>query len=230
MNERFVKACKRSGIPGNAFVWNRLLLRIRKKGSLPKARRSQRRLTFEMMDSYSFGGEIAMQLLGLDYGMKLDDILCHPSVADDFDRIAAMFAPGHSSFEYRWAALAIRKRATKSKLLAKQRFAKWLKKKLPGSIPLSECTSRKFAVPCVYVLAGAIQSLYVGETTNFRDRVEQILKSESWINLGSASVTFVRTPEHQLQHGLQSMLIHRTQPLLNSRLLLPEFEVPARDA
>ena len=230
LNQEFVKACKHSEVPGSPFVWNRLLLRIRKAGRLPKAERSQRQLTFDMMDPYSFGSEIAMQLLGLDYGMRLDDILCHPSVADEFDRIAAMFAAGHSSFEYRWAALAIRKRATKSRLLAKERFAEWLTKKLPRPIPLSQCTTDEFAGHGVYVLAATEQSLYVGETINFRDRVTQILESESWMNLGSESVTFVRTPKHQLDHGLQSVLIQRTKPLLNSQLLLPELETTTRNA
>jgi DNA modification methylase len=223
LNRDFVKACKQSGVPGNAYLWNRLLLRIRKAGKLPKAERPQKRLTFEMMDSYSVGSEIAMQWLGLDYGMRLDDILCQPSVANELDRIAAMFAPGHCSSEYRWAALSIRKRANKSKALATQRFGEWLERELPKSMPLESVTGDDFAVPGVYILTGSGQSLYVGETTNFRRRVEQVLQSEAWTRLGTKSVQFIPTGEPQIQHGLQSMLVLRTRPLLNSHLLLPDF-------
>jgi len=223
LNAEFVASCKKRGLPGSAFVWNRLLLRIRKAGKLSKGGRSRKRLTSQSMDAYSFASEIAMQLVGVNYGMTLDDVLCTPNAAAELDEIAGEFAPGHSSFEYRWAALTIRKRAIKAKKLAKRDFQDWLQKTLPRSIPLSRCRSDKFDCAGVYVLANRSQAIYVGETYSLRSRIEQVLSAASWTAFEPRSVKFIPMEEPRLRHGLQSILIHRTNPLLNSGLLRPEL-------
>jgi site-specific DNA-methyltransferase (adenine-specific) len=223
LNAAFVHACKNKSLPGDAFVWNRLLLRIRKSGELPKGQSSRQRISFAAMDSYSYASEIAMHLMALDYGLALDDILCRPTAALEFDRIAARFAPGHTAFEYRWAALAIRKRATKSKELAMKQFPSWLTKKLPPAMPLSRCTGDEYNQPGVYVLDDGEHPLYVGETFSLQDRVGTILEAPCWSDLKATSVRFVRNDD-QSAHGLQSLLIHRVNPFLNSNLLRPRIE------
>ena len=227
LNEQFVTACRKS-LSGDAYTWNRLLLRIRKKGKLPGVERIQRRLTFEEMDEYSFSGEIAMQLLSLDYGTTLDDILCSPTMAARFDRTASEFAPGCTAFQYRWAALAIRKRAKKSKKLAHERFQSWLKKALPRRRSLTACTGNEYDRAGVYLLMSGNQTLYVGETLNVRNRIAQILNGDSrWIDLGAQSVKVVPGNGQDVRHGLQSILIERTNTPLNSELLRPGCEATA---
>jgi len=225
LNAAFVDACKKKSLLGDAFVWNRLLLRIRKSGELPKAQSSRKRFSFAMMDSYSYASEIAMHLMALDYGLVLDDILCRPTAAAEFDRIAARFAPGHTPFEYRWAALAIRKRATKSRELAMGRFQAegWQKKKLPPAEPLSHYSGDEYKRPGVYVVDDGEHSLYVGETFNLHDRIGKILEAPYWSKLNANFVKFV-PHEDQSAHGLQSFLIYRESPFLNSHLLRPEIE------
>ncbi|MBN1852469.1 MAG: site-specific DNA-methyltransferase [Pirellulales bacterium] len=221
----FDQECKKRKLPGDAYVWNRLLLRIRKSGKLPGIERSGQRFTFEKMDSYSDASEIAMHLVSLDYGLTLDDMLCSPQAASTFDRIAEQFAPGYSSFEYRWAALSIRKRAIKSKSLAWNRFADWAKKRLPRNMPLGKCLSEKFERPGVYLLASSNQTLYVGETCNLRTRIARILENETWTQMAPRSVKWIPSDEYASQHGLQSMLIGRMKPLLNSELLRPKCDL-----
>jgi len=104
----FVAACRKKGLPGDAYLWNRFLLRIRKAGKLPRVADPRKRLTFKDMDAFSYASEIATQLVTVNYGYSLDAILCSPRAAAEFDEIAREFAPGYSSFEYRWAALARR--------------------------------------------------------------------------------------------------------------------------
>ena len=177
------------------------------------------------MDAYSFASEIAAQLVSVNYEHSLDDVLCSPNAAAEFDQIAEQFAPGFSPFEYRWAALAIRKRATKSKSLAKEHFRDWLKRDLPRALPLSRCNTARYEQPGVYILANAGQHLYVGETFNLRNRIEQTLKTDCWTQFHPQSVKLVPSKDNQLQqHGLQSLLIHRTKPLLNWQLLRPKLE------
>lgn len=222
VDAQFVEACRKKGLPGDAFTWNRLLLRLRKSGAVPKVVVNRRRLTFPMMDQYSHASEIAMHLMGLNYACSLDDVLCSPAAAMEFDQLAAEFAPGFSPFEYRWAALAIRKRATKSKLLAKERFAEWSKRRLPRSLPLGQCMDSHDERPGVYILTRGPQPLYVGETHNLHARLERALKSPQWTRLHPESICFLPTETDSLrQHGLQSALIQRSRPLLNSQLLLP---------
>ena len=228
LNASFVDTCKKNSILGDAYTWNRLLLRIRKAGKLPKAKRVRRQLTFEAMDPYRAASEVAMQLVSLDVGLTLDEILCSPLTAAQFDALAKEFADGHSPFEYRWAAMSIRKRAKKSKALAVKHFKDWLKKPLPRSVPLSGCTAKKYENHGVYIVLNHSQPLYVGETFNVKNRIDQILDTSGWMNFEPQSVKFVASDDQATQHGLQSILIQRTNPLLNSHLLLPEFETPAR--
>ena len=225
LDAEFVAACRKKGLRGDAFVWNRLLLRIRKAGKLPRIHKSRKRLTFEMMDAYSFASEIATQLVSVNYACALDEILCSPKAAAEFDQIAGQFAPGFSPLEYRWAALAIRKRATQSRSLAKGRFLDWFTRDLPRATPLSRCSTVRYEQPGVYVLAGNGQHLYVGETLNLKSRIDQARETDCWAGFDLQSVKLVPTNDSQLQqHGLQSVLIHRTKPLLNWQLLRPEPE------
>jgi site-specific DNA-methyltransferase (adenine-specific) len=228
LNERFVDACKRNSLRGDASVWIPLLLRIRKAGKLPKVGRTRKRLTAEMMDPYSAASEAAMQLLRLDYGLTLDDILCSPTAAAEFDRLAAQFtAEKYAPFKYRWAAMVIRKRAKKSRALATQ-FEDWDKRGLRRAVPLKQYVSKKYEHPGVYLLSNQRETLYVGETLNVRGRMEQILHTESWMSFEPSSVKLIDTRDQQLQqYGLQSVLIGQMNPILNSVLLRPDHEAVA---
>jgi site-specific DNA-methyltransferase (adenine-specific) len=228
LNERFVAACKKNSLPGNASAWNRLLLRIRKTGKLPKVGRSRKGLAASEMDTYSAASEVAMQLLSLDYGLTLDDILCSPAAAAEFDQMALQFAGEHkaAAFDYRWAAMAIRKRAKRSRSFAAERFPNWDMGQLSRAMPLHRCMSNKYEHPGVYVVADHGGPLYVGETLNIKGRVEQILNTESWMNFGPKSVKAVETSDQKMRYGLQSHLIGQLNPVLNSVLLRPDFEAP----
>lgn len=227
IDAKFVAACRKKGLAGDAFSWNRLLLRIRKSGRLPKLEISRKRLTFQMMDEYSHASEIAMHLMSLDYACSLDDILCSPGAALEFDKVASEFAPGFSPFEYRWAALSIRKRATQSKMLARERFRQWFTpnwftRKLPLSKPLSEYRTERYDKSAVYILERDDQRLYVGETFNLKSRIERILSSGPWAKLMPQSVIVMPEEDRLHQHGLQSALLVQARPLLNSQLLRPD--------
>ena len=170
-----------------------------------------------------------MQLLSLDYGLTLDDILCFPAATAQFDQLADQFAGAHKSsvFEYRWAAMAIRKRARRSKSLALGRFLDWDLKQLPRAIPLARCISEKHEHPGVYLLMGPGGPLYAGATFDVRARTQQILNSESWLSFGPKSAKILDVSEQQTQYGLQSHLIGQLNPVLNSVLLRPEYEAVA---
>lgn len=226
LNEKFIATCKKS-LAGDAYTWNRFMLRIRKQGKLPKSNGPRRHLGYEEMDPYSSASEVALQLLTLDYGMTIDEILCSPTAATEFDRIASEFTPGYTSFEYRWAALTIRKRAKRSKKLAREQFHCWLEKNLPRKRTLTDYIGDRYEQPGVYLLLDESQPMYVGETFNLRKQVERILDTPSWMDLGPRSMKFVPGAGQEMRHGLQSILIERTGAPLNWELLRPKDPVVA---
>jgi hypothetical protein len=72
----------------------------------------------------------------------------------------------------------------------------------------------------VYVLHTAgNQRLYVGETVDLGRRLEHVMQISAWQRMQPAAVTIL--PDDGKPFGLQSVLIRRLNPLLNSRLLVP---------
>jgi len=221
LNHTFVESCKKKGIAGSAYVWNRAMLRLRKSKKLPNAGTPRKRLTFQEMDRFSFASEIAMQTLAVDYQLTLDDMLCDPMYAAEFDRVARDFAPGFSPFEYRWAAMAIRKRARDSIDIARTKFSDWTPKQLGPSKALTQFLPPTNTGAGVYLFKAEEDSiLYVGEAIDVHYRIEVAVDSASpWQRLGLASMHFIPAPEQSPQHGLQSRVLTSTSALLNSSLL-----------
>ncbi len=54
------------------------------------------------LSPYIFASEIAWRKIFDRYDLSLDEILCDDRIAEQFDAIAAQFAPGYTPFEYRW--------------------------------------------------------------------------------------------------------------------------------
>jgi hypothetical protein len=78
----------------------------------------------------------------------------------------------------------------------------------------------------ILLAIGMDQPLSVGETLNLRGRGEEILDAKCWSDLRASSIKFIRTND-QHTHGVQSILIHRVNPFLNSHLLRPRFNIQA---
>ena len=228
LNNAFLDACKKNGLPGDPRDWNCALLRIRKAGKLPRLEKQTRRHSVSAidMDFYSFASEVVMQQLSVEFCTTLDGILCDPKLAARFDELAQVFSPGYSSFQYRWAALALRKRAKLAKKLAQGTFHEWLNRRLPPRKQISECNWSKYNCPGVYLLNDpSSQWLYVGETVNLERRINLISQIPSWRQLKPTAVTLI--PEKNKPFGLQSILIRKVHPAMNSHLLLPDIEAVA---
>jgi site-specific DNA-methyltransferase (adenine-specific) len=219
-NAAFLEACKQFGVPGFPAQWNLRLMRIRKSGKLPHSESRATVRTFEQMDGYSFAAEVAMHQLSVEIGETLDGLLCNPDLAARFDELAAAYAPGHTPFEYRWAALSLRKRAKAAKLLAETLYSDWLRRRLPCPKKLNAGKWSDCNCPGVYVLHGAgKERLYVGETFDLRRRLDCMMHIPAWQRMQPTTVTIL--PDDRKPFGLQALLIGRLNPLLNSRLLAP---------
>lgn len=221
LSQAFIQGCRDRSIPGDPRMWNSFLLRIRKSGNLPRSTNAGRRLSYTDMDPYNDASEAALKLISLDYGMTLDEMLCSPQAIQEYDRMAAMLAPGYSPFEYRWAALALRKRATtkRFKELAVQQHDHWRQQPLPNRKAIEDCLRQKYECPGVYVVLDEKSTLYVGETHNVRHRLEKVLNTPSWMKFTPSFARVWSIPSEQDRFGLRSYLINKENPLLNSELL-----------
>jgi DNA modification methylase len=220
LNAAFVAACVREGAAGTPYLWNRTLLKLRKAGRLPKVEvRRPRSLTDSDIDPFSFASEIAWRCVESKRNLvSLDEILCDPDAAAEFDKIASRYAPGYTPFDYRWAALWIRKRAHKFRTRPLDLPNSIADKRLPRLRPWSRIDFDTLAgTRGVYVArTESSKNLYVGGTLDLKNRLK--LNRELQPFEGAVGVSIVETPgvsSSQL-HGLQSILIRKLRPQLNS--------------
>ena len=230
LNKAFTDQCLSHGIGGNAYVWNRYLLHLRKSGKLPRSTKRAPRITAAQMDRFGFASEVAWRLLAIDYQKTLDEILSSPDFAAEFDRLATEFGPvdqSVSSLEFRRVALSIRKRSHEARDSAAQEFSQWLHKSKRLKRVAIDGPLDALEIPGVFVLCAGDVGFYAGETSNMRQRVEQTLSNPRWADLNADSVAFVPNDGNlSLKYGLKSALVTRESPLLNCRLLKHTSELP----
>ena len=220
LNAAFIDACRSRGVAAGTAEINHLLMGYRKAGKLKTKTTRRVELPKDLFEQFSFASEIATRRF-LDQHLSLDDVLCDPELAEEFDQLAESFAPGFSSFHYRWGALRIRKayheRQAAVRVLDEsvrsQRGGRG--KAIPdldfGSIPAS---------PGVYrVTDGKSSDFYIGETSNLRERVERQFceeTTESWERISSRLfLRFIKDIPFDSRAGLQLFLIGKRKPLLN---------------
>ncbi len=201
LNERYADACRSLGVPGTVRQWNMLLFRQRKAGRLidvPTTRTTS--LSWKECDRFLFASEIAWEMVLQTEGVTgLDEILCDPRLATRFDSVAQQFAPGHTLFEYRWAALKLRKQAR----VAVQRSRHLQSDPSIASTPAVAAGewARVPEAPGVYVItAGSEVPVYCGETRDLRSRIRLIASQLS--NWSDAAAEYgVRSGELAVQTG-----------------------------
>ncbi len=221
LNAAFVDLCAKAGLAGGPRTWNMLLFRLRKAGKLAHIETTQRTdVSWEDCDAYLFASEIALQrMLDDERAKSLDEILCDPILAAEFDAAAHRFAPGFAPLEYRWAALKLRKQAkvarTRGSILAAP-------SRMGKAVPLDEFDAQAVAEkPGVYVLRqGRSRRLYVGESLNLRQRIAGQFAAELqplWAELGERLTlqTFVTLAQPAEMLAWQSCLAKKYQPRLN---------------
>jgi site-specific DNA-methyltransferase (adenine-specific) len=227
LNQEFVAACLKQGIGGNAFVWNQFLLKLRKSSKLPRSSRQPKRVTAEELSRYGFASEVAWRLLAIDYRKTLDEILCSPDFAAEFDRLAMEFGPEQvSSVEYRRAALSIRKRTKPARIRAAANYDDWSRKR-GQRISIDDCQKSNYERPGVFVLSHDNAGIYAGESENVRAHLDTILANPNWQGLEPNSI-FIDCNDQSFttKYALKSALVRRESPLLNCRLWVSDSELP----
>jgi hypothetical protein len=171
LNEIFVRECRSRSLVSPIAELNRSLLNLRKAGGLTGRPRSKRTRILGQ-DDYRFASEIAARFLERRDQISLDAIICDPNRVGEFDELAARIAPGHSSLQYRWAALSLRK-AEKlepeivARIAPPTQLLNWqVDQVILGELPTEQG---------LYLFFDAEKLLYVGETENLRSRIKKHL-------------------------------------------------------
>jgi DNA modification methylase len=227
LNATLADECKRQGLPGDIRWWNRNLFRARKAGKLadvPTGRRTE--ISWEKCDSFLFASEIAWKQL-LDRGFhSLDEILCDPDTAAEFDRLAAALAPNFSSLQYRWGALKLRKESKRARaragVLATDRFREPFQERISVN---ARNFSRIPEVAGVYIVSdeSAKRPLYAGEALSLRSRIRSQFEGSPlrvWKRWASSLAVRYYTAEAEIPLLLayQSLCVRKHKPRFN----LPE--------
>jgi DNA modification methylase len=222
LNAAFSEQCKINGSTAEPTQCFHKLLNLRKAGRLPRVEmRRPRSLKQSDIDAYSFASEIAWQWVKFNLKIEsLDEILCDAKAASEFDRIAMRYAPNHTPFEYRWAALRIRKRAKDYRKSMSQLSRSMKETRLPRMRVWQDLDRNALAdTSGVYVICGEDQKLYVGETLNLSGRLAYDSRFNPFDGgVGAAVITMPNASDSEV-HGMRSELIRRYEPDLNLKLL-----------
>ena len=225
LNQEFVDRCRKLGLPGDARHWNWRLFNYRKAGKLSSVPTTQRtQLSWETCDEFLFASEIALGKL-LDEGSEsLDAILCDPEQAQRFDKIAMSYFPGLQPFQYRWAALMLRKEAKSARARADV-LRSIAPAKLSPAKPLTSAKWNDYPDQAgLYLVLGADNrdKLYVGESLNLRQRLQHQFTGQplrTWKRESSELRVrfFTAEPNTPELLAYQCLLVREHKPKLNVR-------------
>lgn len=157
-------------------------------------------------------------------GVTLDDILCDPELAGEFDRLAATICPGFTPLQYRWTALNLRKaKRLRPEILARVAapdlvVAKAVKELSLDAIPKAQG---------LYIFFTRSECLYVGEAENLRNRLGKHLDHSDnkglarWMwDQGTEELflelqTLAADTTQKVRRALETELIRSRRPLFN---------------
>jgi hypothetical protein len=166
LNAAFLAECARLELIADAATLNRSLINLRKAGILRGLKSRSPSLGDD--DAYRFAAEMAARHMERCDGVTLDDVLCDPSLAAEFDKLAASIAPGFTPLQYRWSALNLRKQnRLKPELLARVAPPKHV-----VTVPITGLNLKMIpAEQGLYVFFTRDTCLYVGEAESLRNRL-----------------------------------------------------------
>jgi hypothetical protein len=223
LNKLFLQNCSSMGLHDPPESLNRSLLNARKGGELEGIRKSQRTYVRNQAE-FQFASEIAVRFLERRDQVTLDQIICSPQRAAEFDELARQLSPGFSSFDYRWAALGLRKRRKlKPELLARVVQSKSVERKKVTDLSVEELPVSQG----LYIFYESDQALYVGECENLRKRLRKHLDHSDnkglahWLwqyGVSELHLEFHVLPEDtttRVRKALESELIDSRKPTFN---------------
>jgi hypothetical protein len=224
-NAAFLAKCRAAGLEASPYVLNKTLMNARRDGLLPDLNSVKTSIDY---DAFAFAVEFAARDLDYRRGATIDDLLCDPGLSAEFEAIARRIAPGHTSFEYRWAILSIRKAGIRKAGIRKAgRHANKSAVQIPELTEsmrlLKDSLDRVPETSGVYLLYEKARPLYAKGTEDLRHGIElhrqpQVLEAfreKLWQpDLDGLVMRFAQLPLRGLW-GIERKIIEVNKPLFN---------------
>jgi len=225
LDRKFLRRCRELGLAGTDFELNWKLMNARKASKLSglsDLTKTRKYSVGKVIDEFEYASELAVRYMQRTKNVSLDQIICDPELAQEFDTYAARLAPGFSSLQYRWAAFGLRKAGRLVKKVDEigevpelQPFGRVRGLKL-GKIP---------EVGGLYLFSSADKLVFASQTDNLRHRLERHIKvSDSglprWLwdvrkeplDLGAAALPGIT---RGLRQAMELVLVRQWKPVLN---------------
>ncbi len=222
LNRRFLRQCRELRLSGTDYDLNWALMNARKKGDLSHLPKTKR-YTVREIDEFEYASELAVRFLQENKSVSLDQIICDPDLAEEFDIYATKLSPGFTPLQYRWAALGLRKAG---RLGGKADRVE----NLPELDPIGKVASLRLErVPPVgglYLFSSEDDRVFLGQTDNLRHRVDRHMAVSAsrglpdWLwdtkkrplQISIAELSGVTRSDRQT---VEILLVKQWQPLLN---------------
>ncbi len=193
---------------------NHCLHNLRKSGDLQGI--TSKRVTLRNQEEYRFASEIAVRFLERRDQVSLDQILCDPVRAAELVVIATELAPGFTPFQYRWAALNLRK----SKRLRPELLSKVVQAESVITSRAEDVNPKDLPVRAglyLFVVPGRV--LYIGECQNLRKRIGKHLDHSDNKGLAHWLWQHGNTHLHLEYHVLPQGVTARVRKALEAELI-----------
>ena len=172
LNQAFLRECREQALTASDEDLNKCLLNARKANHLSDYK-TTKQTSFADSDDYEFASEMGIRFLERRDQSTLDQVLCSPKLAAEFDEIAARICPGYSPLQYRWAALALRKK----RRLKPEHMAHVIQPVQVLNVTVASISQMHIpATQGLYVFFDRTRVLYVGESGNLRKRITKHLE------------------------------------------------------
>lgn len=235
LNRQFIAACQQELPHERPFKLNWTLLNLRKAGQLAQAGQLKVAITKRRNDrhhAYRHLAEIAARTVQDQYRVNTDRMMCDEELRRAFDAQARLLAKDLDPYLLRKAAFGLRKsRRLKPELLL--RIADWNREvTVHRAGELIEKPSLVPALPGIYIFRDATGYLYVGESSNLRERLSKHLDHSDRESLasylashGSQATTIEihafpkesRARQLSIRRAYESALIASRKPRFNLR-------------
>lgn len=172
LNQKFLAKGQEKLPDVSASEFNWTLLNLRKAGKLGAVATKRAR---QDHDDYQHAAEIAARFLQDKHELTVDRLLCDPELRAEFDKAALAIAPDVEPYRLRKAAVGLRKaRQLQPELVL--RVADW-DRQIVTHLATEIVADTKLVqeAPGVYIFRDATGYLYIGESSNLRQRLNQHL-------------------------------------------------------
>jgi site-specific DNA-methyltransferase (adenine-specific) len=225
LDRKFLRRCRDLGLAGTDFDLNWTLMNARKSSKLSSLSGLIKTKPFtlgKVVDEFEYASEMAARYMQQSKNVSLDQMICDPELAEEFDTYASQLAPGFTSLQYRWAAFSLRKAGRLGK-----------KADNIGDIPELESFGRVTSLKLVkvpevsglYLFSSGDTPVFASQTDNLRHRLERHVNVSSlglprwlWdVKREPLQVDIALLPgvRRGIRQAMELLLVKEYKPVLN---------------